>query len=439
MLIVLVAVIANIAISFMKPGNNLDKADSKLLTAELQKKLALKLEKQGLNTISAEAWKEYISIAFLDKKETAKIWYRIGKLYQNNNEFGKALDSFYRSESFADIEEISPEINRRIQECLESMGKFAALRYELSDRVGIDKSPEDAGSTTKGDQVVAEIGLQKITESDLDRKIESQIDQQISQFASYLPEDQRNKQKEEMLKRFSTSSQRQMFLNQFILEEILYRKARESKLINDQNVRNMLKDQERSLLAKMVIDKEYSDKIKIMSSDLSTFYEANKKEYIRPERARICHILVQNSDGANYIREKLKNKEDFDELALKMSIDETTREKNGEISEWIEKDTNNYIPGIGVSEDAMNIIFATKPGNVAKEDIRTEKGIHIIKILEKEPESQKTFEEVRDEVFRTLRSQKEREIQQILLTELKAQYDVVIHQSAFVNTEPKNK
>jgi len=436
---VLIAVIVNIAVVLLQQGGSQNRSGSTLLSAELQKKLALKLEKQGLYTVSAKAWKEYLTIASPDNKETAIIWYRIGKLYQKDNDDAKALDGYYRSESFAKIEEISPEISRRIQECLESMGKFAALRYELADRVGVGTSSEDTESSAKGDHVVAEIGPQKITKSDLDLRIELQIDRQISQLASHIPEDRRNKRKEEILKRFSAPSQRRMFLNQYILEEILYRKARESRLMDDPEIRAMLKDQERGLLARMVVEREFAENIKIMPTDLDTYYEAHKKEYVRPERAHISQILVKDSATAEYIREKLKNGEAFGALAAKMSIDASTREKEGKIADWIEKGKGDDIAGIGTSEDAVRVIFSTDADQIAGENIKTDKGIHIIKVLEKESERQKTFEEVKNEIFRALRSRKERDVQQKLLKQLKQRYDVVIHQSAFADTESKIK
>ena len=78
----------------------------------------------------------------------------------------------------------------------ESAGKFAALRYELSDRVGMSPSPDANKPVSKGDEVVAEIGPEKITESDLDQWIESQIERQLSRMAPYMPDEQVKKQKE---------------------------------------------------------------------------------------------------------------------------------------------------------------------------------------------------------------------------------------------------
>ncbi|MCD6586883.1 MAG: hypothetical protein J7K96_14100 [Desulfobacteraceae bacterium] len=331
LILLLLGVSANIFISLRAKALTAAGQKKNTLNTDLKKKLALKLEKRGLYTSSAIAWKEYITEAGLGDKDTALIWYRIGKLYQDNNAYEQALDSYYRSESFSSMDSIASEIAIRIQECLESMGKFSAMRHELSDRVTLKPSGNTAAIT---DPVVAEIGNQKITASEIDQRMENNIEHQISLMAPYLPEEDRNKQKGALLKQFATPANRMMFLNQYVAEEILYRKAREINLAKNPKIRNLINDQERRLLAKMALEKQYENRIKITLSDLRTYYDANKEAY-------------------------------------------------------------------------------------------------------KKEDKQQPFEDVKNDVYKTLRSQKEQEIQQELLTQLKEQYDVVIHQSALKNVEEK--
>lgn len=275
LLLVLVAVLANMAVLIVRTRNDGGGSVSRGLEPEARKQLAIKLEKQGLHAVAAAAWKDYLAAAGLEGEQAARIWYRIGTVYQDGEDFEQALASYCRSEAFAELEGLDLELARRTQECLETMGKFAALRHALDERVGIGESAGKAGET-----VVAEIGAQKITRAELDRRIEAQIERQLAQFASHLPEDKRLRQKEEMLKELSSSSQQLGFLGQFVFEEILYRQARESKLAEDPAVRTMLRDQERSLLAAKVVEKEMADKISITPGDLETWYEAHKSEYM---------------------------------------------------------------------------------------------------------------------------------------------------------------
>ncbi len=435
MIVVLMAVAANIFIVLTQSGGGPDKSDSPILPSDLQKQLALKLEKQGLNSVAVQAWKEYLLIASPDNEETAKIWYRIGRLHQDANDYTHALDSYYRSESFALPEEISSEIGRNIQECLESMGKVTALHYELADRVGLDTVTGDKEAEAQGDRIVAEIGALKITRSDLDRILETQIDRQSAQLASYLSEEEIKKQKENLLKQFSSPSQRMMFLNQFILEELLYRRAGELRLVDDPKVHSLLRDQERKILAQKVMEKELAEKIQITPGDLDIYYKAHKAEYIQAERAKISYITASGEREAAKLRKKLKQGADFNDLAAIISEDDSPGGDKEKVSDWIEKNKDAYVSGIGDSNDAMEAIFSTEPGKIVQEDITTDEGLYIIKVVDREPERQKTLDEVKEMVFRELRSRKEREVREYLLNDLREQYNVVIHQPTPSKTE----
>lgn len=278
LVLILFAVAANMLIAIIRPLPSTSFQNNSLPDSASRKQLALKLEKQGLHNVASTAWKEYLLTANLDASETAMIWYRIGKLYQDNHEFENALDSYYRSESVATLDSISSEIAIRIQECLESMGKFSAMRHELADRVGFSTAA-DVSATS--DTIVAEIGSLKISTSELDRHMEKSIERQMRLMAPFLPDDERNKQKENLLRQFSTPANRQMYLNQLIVEEVLYRNARENHLADTPDVRDMIKDQERSLLARLVLENAYSDKINITLSDLENYFEANKDTFVK--------------------------------------------------------------------------------------------------------------------------------------------------------------
>jgi peptidyl-prolyl cis-trans isomerase C len=422
--LILLAVGADLAISYRNGQAPAKAPVSGGLSDEAQKQLALRLEKQNLHDVAAEAWMDYVRQTHPAPTEAANVYYRIGKLHQEAREYARALESYYRSESVQRVPELEGEIGRRTQECLEAMGKFAALKHELSDRVGLNTTAGEAGR-----EVVAEIGSQKISRAELDSRIETMIERQLAQFASRLSGEERRRQKEALLGQFSSAAQRLQFLNQFLMEEILYRKAREDKVGEDPEVRQMLMDSERSLLARRVLEDALGSSIKITPGDLTTYYEANKAGYVQPERARISQILVKEKPAAEQALKDLQAGKDFEELAAEISIDSETAGRKGEIAGWINKGA--AVPGIGDSEAVQKAVFETSPGSVASEVIPSDAGYHVILVREKEPERLRPFDEVRDEVNGALRARKEREVQQGLLTELKQRYGVVIHQSEF--------
>jgi len=419
--------VATLLITIFRPGGAKAPSTSGHLSPDACKDLALKLEKQGLHDQAIETWREYLLLADISPEKRAKVWYRVGKLHQDAGRYDKALFAFYRSESFAGVAELEPEINRRIQECLEAAGKFAALRYELADRVGMEKG-------AAGEEVLAEIGANKITKAEMDRRIEEQIERQITSFAPFMPEDERKNRKEAMLKHFSSAQARLHALNQFVLEEILFRKAREEKLTDDQTVRAILRDAERGILAQQVLEREMAGNIKITPGDLKTYYEAHKQDYIDPEQARISHILLKDEEKTEAALDRLERGEDFAVLAKELSLDEKTGENGGEIDALIPR--GGHVPGISSSEDPVKAIFSTEAGQFLKEPVKSDRGFHIIKVRERKAERQKPFEEVRSEVYQALRSLKEAEVRERLITGLKERYNVVIHASRFQEKPP---
>jgi hypothetical protein len=270
----------NISLFFIRPSGSDRNNNGITPSVEAIKGLALKLEKQEINSQAISAWKEYLSIAGLDATETARIWYRIGKISEAMGDYDNALNAYYRSEVFASPDDIRDEINQRIQRCLEKAGRFAALRYELNDRVGANPDSVKNNSQEKaGDQVLAEIGTLIITREDLDKRLEKVIASRISGLSRFLSPERINMEKENLLKQYSSDSGRRMFLEQYIIEEMLYRNAREEKLAETNEIKDSLIEMERSLLASKVMENAYKNEIKVTETDVRNFYEANKAKY----------------------------------------------------------------------------------------------------------------------------------------------------------------
>lgn len=271
LILLCVSLIVNIIILVQSSGGA--SSGNAVLGPEKQKELALKLQKNRLIEPAVRAWKDYIAVANLSSEEEAAIRFSIGKLYQEGDLYAEALESFYLSEAVFPREDIAQEISRRVQTCLEYMGKFAALRYELADRVGLDE-------TDSGSAVLAELGSEKITEKDLDRFIEESIERQISQYASFMDPESLNKQKEELFKQYSGKQEKLNMLNQYVSEEILYRRAREEKVADQPDVRALLKQTERQILAQSYLSGKVGTLVNITESDIKNYYDANKGEFI---------------------------------------------------------------------------------------------------------------------------------------------------------------
>ena len=340
-------------------------------------------------------------------REQALIYYRIGTIRQRSGDLDAALAAFYRSEAIYKDESISDDLNVRVQSSLEALGKYAVLRRELGERTSIEGTEDQA-------DVVASIGSMNITQMDIDRLIEDLIEAQLKNYTGALTQEEIDGQKEALFSRYASKEIRQSILEAYLAEELLSTKARQLELHQEPDVARLLDRAERSILAQALIQKSLDDGIRIADVDVENHYAANMAQYAQPERARIQHILITDEERAREIHSAALAGESFTGLAEMYSD-----------PEWVLK--GSEIPGIGFNIDAITLIFSTAPGQVCERLASSERGFHIIRVIERQDERQKSLDEVRSEVRAQLYALKEEEIQRGLMTVLKKEYDVVLY------------
>lgn len=390
------------------------------------KDLAAKLDQRGLNQEAAGLWCDYAGLPGLSEDERAKALFHAGVSLEKAGQYAQAIEQYYRSEATSPLDELSPQINTHVKQCFESLGNFAALRYELMDRTSLDPSEKAGG------KVVAEIGPEKITEADLDVAVERSIENELASVKAFMSPEQLNEQKKRLLGQFRAPQAKQQFLRSWLAQEILYRQALDEGLANKPETKQMLADVTRSVLSQQLMDAKLASKINITESDLRTYYSANKDKYVEPARAKISHIRVADEDRAADVLKRLGDGEGFAELARKFSEDEATKADAGAISEEIRR--GSYVAGIGEAGEINEAIFAASGPAVLGQAFQTENGWEVVKVDEKHPERQKSFDEVQQQVMQELLRTKQQEVQQDYVKELMDKYNVVVHSSV---SEPK--
>ncbi len=394
------------------------------LTAKQMEELAGKLESRNLYASAAEAWQEYLAAAALRGEGEARLLFRIGDLYLKADQAEKAIPYFYRSEMVEKISDLEPQINARLKESFEKAGQFAALRYEIKERTG------GQGTQDEADTVVAEIGQDKITAAGLDGMLERQIDAQLSQYAALATPDQLQQQKQAMLSQVNSPQNKLQFLQSMLAEEALYREALARQFDADPQVKELLRDTNRRLLAQRLLEKELADKVAVSDSDLQTYYQANQANYLTEKEARISHILVAEEQQAKDVIERLNKGEEFAAVAKELSLDAATKEAGGEITAAVT--SGRAIPGIGKNDDLIGKIFSGEAGKVLAEPVKTDKGWSVVLVREQIAPRQKAFDEVSQEIRSTLTSQKRQEAQQRLIEPLLDKYNIILHRDAIM-------
>ncbi|MDG0814915.1 peptidylprolyl isomerase [Bdellovibrio svalbardensis] len=148
----------------------------------------------------------------------------------------------------------------------------------------------------------------------------------------------------------------------------------------------------RYVLIEREVFKKINEKVKNPSDEeIKRYYEDRKDQYKRKERIYIRQVVVDNEAKADAIKVDLKSK-DFADIARKFSI--TPEAKNGGLVGWIEKGTVDY----------FDPLFNAGSGI---QTVKSPFGVHLIKVEKKAPASTAPLEEVKAQIIRALKAQRE--------------------------------
>lgn len=140
--------------------------------------------------------------------------------------------------------------------------------------------------------------------------------------------------------------------------------------------------------------------------DLKTFYEEHAAYYTAPETVHARHILIPINMGASEEQAKekiaaltreLEQGKDFATLAKEYSADEGSAKNGGDLG-W-------FIRGQMVPEFEQAAFDLKKPDEISG-PVRTQFGYHIIQLIAKKPQEQRSFEEMKSLVAEQYQKEK---------------------------------
>jgi len=136
--------------------------------------------------------------------------------------------------------------------------------------------------------------------------------------------------------------------------------------------------------------------VQVTDEELRAAYDEEKQRFQMTEERKARHILIPVAEGqedvarkqADAVEERLKKGEDFSKVAKEVSSDAGSKDQGGDLG-WISRGTLT-----GPFEDAL---FAMKAGEVSA-PVRTDQGLHIIRVDDLRSGDLQPFETVRDEL-----------------------------------------
>lgn len=347
---------------------------------DLQRELAIALENKELYAQAIEEYEQYVLAGSLNHERKAGIYHKIGTIYMDKlHDYENALAAFVRVKHLAPESTLMSEVNRRMVECLDRMGRSLDSQQELERATALEEQTyEETGGT-----VVAQIGDRRITLEDVENRIE--------QLPPYVRE------------QLQDPEQKLQFLKQYIATELFYDTAKRRGYDRDAEILQQTFEAKKGLMVEKLIGEEIRGTVQIDSGDVRLYYQAHKAEYKAPERVRVRHIMVSSKAKAQGLLDRMASGEVFEKLAQIESEDANSKPYGGELG-YITRD--GFIPGLGKSEAFASTAFKTKMDKVGG-PVKTDWGWHLVKVIERKSAGQLSFEEARNRVAADLQRQQE--------------------------------
>ncbi len=256
-----------------------------------------------------------------------------------------------------------------------------------------------------GGKVVATVNGEKITEEELNKRVE----QAAAMYGFDLESDQGKE-----MRTFLQEQTLQVLIDEKVILQAAAKKDLEvsqeeldkeikkikDQFSNDKDYEEFLKERkftekdlntylQNSLIYKKLFDDVTKD-ITSTERDIKAYYQENKEEFNVPEMVKARNIVVKTEEEARTVIERLDKGEDFATVAVEVSIDPTVQQNQGDIG-YFGKDAN-------LLEEFKDAAFALEINEYTKEPVQTMYGYHIIKVEDRTAAHQRSFEEVEKEL-----------------------------------------
>ena len=229
---------------------------------------------------------------------------------------------------------------------------------------------------------------------------------------------------------FSSVEQINKLLERQIDNMLFAQEARRLKVDENPDVKYKLEEFTKGILTQALIEQKISKNVVVTDKEIEEYYNNNIGEFQVPEKVKVSHILIAlESNASENVKEEKKKQaeqilykakagENFAELAQQFSDDAATKKRGGILG---------YFPRGSKSSEIEEVAFNLKKDEVS-DIVLTDKGYHIIKMLDKKEGTTKSLEDSRKKISNTLTQKKKNEAIKGLLEDLKARTKVVVYE-----------
>jgi len=179
-------------------------------------------------------------------------------------------------------------------------------------------------------------------------------------------------------------------------------KALEEALKQQNTTMEQFKEELKNRMGIEKLGEKVTKDVKITDKEVKEYYDTHTSEFATKDQVHVAHILVKEEADANKVIEELNSGGEFTDLARKYSIDPGSKDNGGDLS-WRDKDTLT-----SAAPEFWEACWKLEPGQVGG-PVKTTAGFHVVKLFNKKPAAQQTFDQVKAQIKETLLMDKKRE------------------------------
>jgi peptidyl-prolyl cis-trans isomerase C len=301
--------------------------------------------------------------------------------------------------------------------CGSQLGEEKKQEDSKEELLESEKLPEGL-SPEQAAKVVATVGDRTITVGD--------VTEQINRLSPYIR------------RRWATPEKRKEFLQKLIRVELLSQEAERQGLADDPEVQRTVNQVMIRLMVKNDLEKEMLP-TSIEEKILREEYDKDHDKYHRPAQIRASHIVVKDEAAAVKLITELKAKSEdrklFREKAKNVSIDEETKGRGGDLgyfSRPAERRDDEPEVAKAVAEAAWTL---EKVGSFLEKPLHTDAGWHVIKLTNKKPEMNRSFDSVKRLIDNRLLRQARREGMDKFVQDLRSKAKIQVFEENLAKME----
>jgi parvulin-like peptidyl-prolyl isomerase len=214
-------------------------------------------------------------------------------------------------------------------------------------------------------------------------------------------------------------------LEGLVVSDLLLARARAKGLEQSPKVKAQFDRTKDNMLAESVYREEVSGKVVLSPEQVKRYYQDNRREFFQPAKALVHIIALPDQAAAQEVYSLLAKGSDFSQLARERSADPSRT--SGGVLRWVEANDAEF-PELAKTAFSLPLNQVCRPFGYRG-------GFALIKVSERTPAKQRSFEESQREIEFKQRQSQEESLLASLLASLKEKYPVKIDQELLAKAE----